>query len=88
MFYVPLTSAGSAAAAPFTGGVSPTVFDQVADLNGDDVVTGRDDSGAFYGDTAIIDGKLDCDAWTGTNDGTGGSLVTPSGAGSVPARAH
>ena len=75
-FYVQLTFAGPAAAAPFTGGVSPTIFTNLADLNGDDVVNGRDDSGAFYGDTAIIDGKLDCDAWGATvNDGTAGDLA-------------
>ena len=75
-FYAQLTFAGSASAAPFSGGVSPTIYAGLADLNGDGVVTGRDDSGAFYGDTAIIDGKLDCNGWgtlvTDVNDGTAG----------------
>jgi Ca2+-binding RTX toxin-like protein len=54
---------GAAAAAPLTGGFSPTIISGGADLNGDGAVTGRDDANAFYGDTHIIDGKLDCDAW-------------------------
>jgi hypothetical protein len=57
----------------FTGGVSPTIFGLAADLNGSNTVTGADDSNAFYGDTHIIDGKLDCDNWTVANDGTAGS---------------
>ena len=57
---------------PFTGGFSPTIYGFKADLNGDGVVTGRDDSNAFYGDTHIIDGMLDCDAWAADNDGAGG----------------
>ena len=64
-----------ASAAPFTGGFSPTIYGSAADLNGDGVVDGADDSNAFYGDTSIIDGELDCDAWdgaTGPNDGTAG----------------
>jgi Ca2+-binding RTX toxin-like protein len=65
-----LTLAGPAAAAPYTGGFSPTIIGQLADLNGDNAVTGRDDSNAFFGDSAIIDGGLDCDEWTTANDGT------------------
>jgi Ca2+-binding RTX toxin-like protein len=76
VFYAQLTFAGPAAAAPFTGGLSPTIVSERADLNGDSVVTGRDDSGAFYGDTAIIDGALDCNGWgilpADVNDGTAG----------------
>jgi Ca2+-binding RTX toxin-like protein len=73
VFYMQLTLAGPAAAAPYSGGVSPTIFDGRADLNGDNEVTGRDDSGAFYGDTAIIDGGLDCDTWGATpNAGSAG----------------
>jgi hypothetical protein len=49
-FYAQLMLAGPAAAAPYTGGFSPTVFNGMADLNGDNQVTGRDDSNAFYGD--------------------------------------
>jgi hypothetical protein len=74
-----LVGAQTAAAAVFTGGFSPKIFSGGADLNGDGVVNGRDDSQDFFGDTDIIDGKLDCDTW-GTaagdeNDGTAGDLV-------------
>jgi hypothetical protein len=68
--------AGPAAAQPFTGGLSPTVIDGRADLNGDNEVTAADDSNAFYGDTAIIDGALDCNAWLLVpNDGSAGDGV-------------
>jgi hypothetical protein len=77
-----LLLAAPAGATAYTGGFSPTIFSGGADLNGDAEVTGRDDSNAFYGDTSIIDGSLDCDAWgPGTanggvagenNDGSGG----------------
>jgi hypothetical protein len=53
-------------------GLSPTIYGGLADLNGDEAVDGDDDSNAFYGDTSIIDGGLDCDAWTANNDGTAG----------------
>jgi hypothetical protein len=56
----------------FTGGFSPFIVNGLADLNGNRAVSGRDDSNAFYGDTSIIDGFLDCDAWTSDNDGTAG----------------
>jgi hypothetical protein len=74
-----LVGAQTAAAAVFTGGFSPKIFSGGADLNGDGAVTGRDDSQDFFGETDIIDGKLDCDTW-GTaagdeNDGTAGDLV-------------
>jgi len=46
-----------------TGGFSPTIVGGGADLDGNGVVNGSDDANAFYGDTSIIDGKLDCDAW-------------------------
>jgi Ca2+-binding RTX toxin-like protein len=68
-----LTLAGPAVAAPYSGGFSPTVIGQLADLNGDGVVTGRDDANAFYGDTHIIDGGLDCNAWLTPNDDTVGN---------------
>jgi Ca2+-binding RTX toxin-like protein len=68
-FCAQLLLAGPAAAAPYTGGFSPTIFNGMADLNGDNQVSGRDDSNAFYGDTHIIDGLLDCDAWTAPNEG-------------------
>lgn len=74
-FYAQLSLASSAQAAPFTGGLSPTVIDGLFDLNGDNEVTGADDSNAFYGDTAIINGGLDCDAWSGPNGGEAGDGV-------------
>jgi hypothetical protein len=65
----------NASAVAFTGGVSPTIYGSRADLNGDGVVTGRDDSNQFYGSTHIIDGRLDCDGWGGENDGAAGDNV-------------
>ena len=74
-FYAQLTFAGSASAAPFSGGLSPTIIGGKADLNGDGVVNTADDSNAFYGDTAIIDGQLDCNTWLAVeNAGTAGDL--------------
>jgi Ca2+-binding RTX toxin-like protein len=58
----------------FSGGLAPTVYGSLADLNGDAVVNGADDSNEFYGSTSIIDGALDCDAWATANDGTAGDL--------------
>ena len=60
---IQLLLAAPAGATPYTGGFSPTIFSGGADLNGDAEVTGRDDSNDFFGDTDIIDGALDCDAW-------------------------
>ena len=75
-FSIQLALAGAASATPYTGNLSPTVFNGLADLNGDNEVTASDDSGAFYGDTAIIDGALDCNAWLLTpNAGTAGDGV-------------
>ena len=74
-FSAVLILAGPAAATPFTGGLSPTVINNLLDLNGDNEVTGADDSNAFYGDTAIINGALDCDAWSGPNGGEAGDGV-------------
>jgi hypothetical protein len=51
-----------ASAVAFSGGFSPTIISGGVDLNGDGVVSGRDDSNAFFGATSIIDGKLDCNA--------------------------
>lgn len=69
-----LVLAAPVAAAAYTGGFSPTIIDGKADLNGDGVVNGSDDANAFYGDTSIIDGMLDCDAWGPiANDGSAGS---------------
>src|SRR5918994_3908230 len=74
-FCAQLALAAPAGAVPYSGGLSPTIFDGMADLNGDNEVTGRDDSNNFYGDTDIIDGMLDCDAWATPNDGAAGSGV-------------
>lgn len=65
----------AAAAPPFSGGMSPTIVGGGADVNGDGVVDATDDSNAFYGDTSIINGSLDCDAWTGDNGGEQGDGV-------------
>jgi hypothetical protein len=70
---VQLALAAPVGAVPLTGGFSPMIIGEGADLNGDGVVNGRDDANAFYGDTSIIDGRLDCDAWTSPNDGTAGN---------------
>src|SRR5215211_4609019 len=76
VFYAQLVLADPAGAGPLTGGFSPTVINGGADLNGDGVVNGRDDASEFYGDTSIIDGKLDCDTWGATaNAGTAGDLA-------------
>jgi Ca2+-binding RTX toxin-like protein len=77
VFCVQLALAGPAAAQPFTGGFSPTIINEQADLNGDGVVNGADDSNDFYGDTDIIDGMLDCNAWGlgDPNDGSAGDGV-------------
>jgi hypothetical protein len=67
----------TASAAAFSGGFSPTIIGGGADLNGDGVVNGRDDSNEFFGETSIIDGKLDCNTWNAQpvpkNAGTPGS---------------
>ena len=75
VFCVQLAFAAPAGAVPFTGGFSPMIIGERADLNGDGIVNGRDDANAFYGDTSIIDGMLDCDAWTAPNDGDAGNLA-------------
>jgi Ca2+-binding RTX toxin-like protein len=74
-FCAQLVLAAPAAAAPFTGGFSPRIIANLADLNGDGLRNGRDDANAFYGDTHIIDGSLDCDAWAAANDGSVGDGV-------------
>jgi len=58
--------------ADLPSGLSPTIYGSHADLNGDGVVDGTDDSNAFYGETSIIDGGLDCNAWGVPDDGTAG----------------
>ena len=71
--YLPFALPAPAGATSFSGGFSPTIVSGKADLNGDGAVTGRDDANAFYGDTHIIDGQLDCDAWGPiANAGTAG----------------
>jgi hypothetical protein len=71
---IALLLAGPAGAGPLTGGFSPTIVGGGADVNGDGVVNGTDDANAFYGDTSIIDGNLDCDAWGAVaNDGSAGT---------------
>jgi IPT/TIG domain len=71
-----LVGARTASATAFSGGFSPKIISGGADLNGDGVANGRDDSNAFFGDTDIIDGKLDCNAWGATkNAGTAGNLA-------------
>lgn len=73
-FYAQFTLATPAGATPLSGGFGPTIISQKADLNGDHVVNGRDDANAFFGDTSIIDGQLDCNAWGATpNAGTAGN---------------
>jgi Ca2+-binding RTX toxin-like protein len=71
-FCAQLVLAAPAGAVPFTGGFSPRIIANLADLNGDGLRNGRDDANAFYGDTSIIDGKLDCNAWGAPNDGSPG----------------
>ena len=72
----------TASAVAFTGGFSPTIIAGGADLNGDGVVNGRDDSNEFFGDTSIIDGHLDCDTWNAQpvpeNAGTAGDETIDS----------
>ena len=76
VFIVQLALASPAVAQPFTGAFSPTIIGERADLNGDGVVNGADDSNAFYGDASIIDGMLDCNTWGATpNAGTAGDGV-------------
>ena len=75
---IPLLLAGPAGAGPLTGGFSPTIVGQGADVNGNGIVNTADDANAFYGDTSIIDGKLDCDAWgvVANDGGQGDGAIT------------
>ena len=71
---IPLLLAGPAGAGPLTGGFSPTIVGGGADVDGNGIVNTGDDANAFYGDTSIIDGKLDCNAWGAVaNRGDAGS---------------
>jgi hypothetical protein len=75
-FLAQLVLAAPAAAAPLTGGFSPRIIANLADLNGDGLRNGRDDANEFYGSTSIIDGSLDCDAWGPiANQGDAGDLT-------------
>ena len=79
-FLMPFAFGPPASAASFSGGLSPTIIGGGADLNGDGVVNSSDNSNAFYGDTAIIAGHLDCNNWGGTaNAGTVGNGVIGGG---------
>jgi Ca2+-binding RTX toxin-like protein len=80
VFSLQLVFAGPAAARAFTGGFSPRIVNGFADLNGNGRVNGRDDSNAFYGDTSIIDGGLDCNAWGSTENAgdAGDGSITPA----------
>jgi Ca2+-binding RTX toxin-like protein len=74
LFCLQLLLAAPAGATALSGGFSPTIVGGGADLNGDGLVSGRDDANQFYGATHIIDGKLDCDTWGAVaNRGTAGS---------------
>jgi Ca2+-binding RTX toxin-like protein len=79
-FCAQLVLAAPAPATPLTGGFSPRIIGGGADLNGNNVVNSRDDANEFYGDTHIIDGMLDCDAWGPlANDGTAGDgMIGPA----------
>jgi hypothetical protein len=66
----------AALAAPLTGLVSPTIVGGLADLNGTGTITATDSWVDFYGDTEVISGALDCDAWGNVaNDGSDGDGV-------------
>ena len=72
---LPVTPTLVTTAVEQTVGLSPTIYGSKADLNGSGTVTSADDSAAFYGDTSIIDGQLDCDNWTSANHGAAGDGV-------------
>ncbi len=82
-----LVAPPDATAAGFTGGLSPTVFDNKMDLNGDNEPNSADDSNEFFGDTSIIDGMLDCDAWGPGTENAGvaseNNAGTPDGSGTI-----
>src|SRR4051794_12794023 len=86
--YAQLALVAPASAAPFSGGLSPTLLSGSADFNGDGAVNGMDDSNAFFGDASFIDGKLDCDSWGApVNAGTAGD-GTIDGADNCPLLAY
>ncbi|MGH2673436.1 MAG: choice-of-anchor L domain-containing protein, partial [Actinomycetota bacterium] len=62
--------------ADIRAGLSPTIYGGLADVNGDGVVDANDDANAFYGDSSIIDGGLDCDGWgNAENNGSPGDGI-------------
>ena len=66
----------------FAGLLSLAVIGGRADVNGDGVIDGADDSNSFFGDTSIVDGGVDCDAGIGnqgdlTIDGDDDCTLTP-----------
>ena len=75
----PVTPALTTHAVESVSLLAPKVFGGLADLNGDGAGNSDgtpDNSTAFYGDTSIIGGKLDCDSWGATkNAGTAGNGV-------------
>jgi hypothetical protein len=73
---VGLTVSNQAAAAAFSGTFGPTIYNGLADVDGNGVVNGNDDSNAFFGSTNIINGGVDCNAWGATvNSGAAGDNV-------------
>jgi hypothetical protein len=70
-----LPLSGVAAVNGYSGQFGPVVINGQLDLNGDNVVDATDDSGAFFGGTAIINGRIDCNAWISANYGSAGDGV-------------
>ena len=75
----PKTPTLATAAVAAASGLSPTIYGHLADVNGSGSVTSADDANVFYGDTSIINGGLDCNAWgtlpADVNKGTAGDGV-------------
>lgn len=69
----PRTPTLTTAAVEPVGLLAPTMCSGRIDLDGNCATV--DNSTAFYGSTNIINGKLDCDNWTSTNDGQAGDGV-------------
>src|SRR5207247_360197 len=79
----PVTPTLTTAAVEPVGLLSPTMCGGLADLNGDCTSNSdptADNGAVFYGNTSIIGGKLDCNAWGSTvNAGTAGDGSITSG---------
>jgi len=58
-------SSGANFAYNFTGLLSLAIISERADVNGDGVINGMDDSNSFFGNTSVVDGGVDCDAGIG-----------------------